>query len=190
MGIPVVRGRPAFPLQLESHEIVATVLRGVKANNYPFLRQMLLLGWASPATTGMCQFSFSIQIGGTHPETFAFRGASMLHYALCCSSFEVAAALLIAQPSLVDARCFIAIGAADVEMSTTDLASFLCGLYGQHDTYRTICAVLCAARTNPAALPFLGLPSDAERLTAAGPDGEAVVKALSSAVGQPDHQQW
>ena len=186
MGIPVVRGRPAFLLQLEAHEIVAAMLQGVKTNNFPFLRQMLMLGWASTATTEMSQFSFSIRVGGTHSETFAFRGASMLHYAICCSSFEVAAALLIAQPSLVDSRCCIAIGAADVEMSTTDLASFLCGLCGQHDTYLTISAVLCAARINPAALPFLGLPSAAERLTAAGPDGEAVVKALSSAVGLPE----
>ena len=54
--------------------------------------------------------------------------------------------------------------------------------YGQHDTYRTICTILSAARANPAALPFLAFPSAAERLTAAGPDGEAVVAALSSAV--------
>lgn len=190
MGTPPVRGRPAFPLQMEAHEIAAAVVRGVKANNYPFLRQMLMLGWVSTEATGMYEFSIVILRGGTHCETVPVRAASMLHYAICCSSFECAAALLIAQPSLVESRCYI--GAAGVEMSTTDLASFLCGLYCQHEpetdeVYRTICAVLCEARSNPAALPFLTLPSAAERLTAAGPDGEAVVAALTLAVADKTH---
>jgi len=190
MGIAPVRGRPAFPLHMAAHEIAAAVVRGVKANNYPFLRQMLMLGWVSTEATGMYEFSIVILRGGTHCETVAVRGASMLHYAICCSSFECAAALLIAQPSLVESRCYI--GAAGLEMSTMDLASFLCGLYCQHEPgtdgmYRTICAVLCEARSNPASLPFLDMNSAAERLTAAGPDGEAVVAALSAAVRGKTH---
>jgi len=107
MGIAAVRGHPAFPLELAAHELVAALVRGVKSNNYRFLRQTLMLGWVSPERSEMCHFSFFLE---THGETFAFRGASLLHYALCCSSFEAAAALLIAQPALVDARCSIAIG--------------------------------------------------------------------------------
>jgi len=189
MGVPPVRGSPAFPLEMSRHEIAAAVFRGVKANNYPFLRQMLMLGWVSTKATGMYEFSIVIRRGDTH-ETVAVRGASMLHYAICCSSFECAAALLIAQPSLVGSRCKI--GASGLEMSTMDLASFLCGLYCQHEpetgeVYRTICAVLCEARSNPASVPFLDMNTAAERLTAAGPDGAAVVAALSAAVRGKTH---
>ena len=184
MGIPPLLGRPAFPLQMAAHEIATAVLRGVNASNYPFLRQMLMLGWVSTEDTGVYEFAIVIHRGGTH-ENVEVRGASMLHYAICCSSFECAAALLIAQPSLVNSRCYI--GAAGLEMSTTELASFLCGLYCEHEpeageVYRTICAVLCQARSSPASLPFLDMNSAAERLTAAGPDGQAVVAALASAV--------
>jgi len=189
MGIPPVLGRSASPLEMSAHEIGTALFRGVKANSYPFLRQMLMLGWASTEATGMYEFSIVIHRRGTH-ENVAVRGTSMLHYAICCSSFECAAAFLIAQPSLVESRCYI--GAAGLEMSTTDLASFLCGLYCQHEprtgeVYRTICAVLCEARSNPASIPFLDLNSAAERLSAAGPDGEAVVAALSSAVRGKTH---
>ena len=143
-----------------------------------------MLGWVSTEDTGVYEFSIEIHRGGIH-ENVAVRGASMLHYAICSSSFECAAALLIAQPSLVNSRCYI--GAARLEMSTTELASFLCGLYCEREpetgeVYRTICAVLCQARSSPASLPFLDMNRAAERLTAAGPDGQAVVVALASAV--------
>jgi hypothetical protein len=189
MGVPPVVGRPAFPLKMSAHEIAAAVLRGVKANNYPVLRQMLMLDWVSTEATVVYEFSIIIHRGETQ-ETVAVRGASMLHYAICRSSFECAAALLIAQPSLVNSRCYI--GASGLEMSTMDLASFLCGLYCQHEPetdgmYRTICAVLCEARSNPASIPFMDMNSAVERLTAAGPDGKAVVAALSAAVRGKTH---
>ena len=189
MGIAPVRGRPSFPLKMSAHEIAAAVLQGVRASNYPFLRQMLMFGWVSTKATGMYEFSIVIRRGETY-ENVAVRGASILHYAICSSSFECAAALLIAQPSLVESRCKI--GASGLEMSTMDLASFLCGLYCQHEpetgeAYRTICAVLCEARSNPASVPFLDMNTAAERLTAAGPDGAAVVAALSAAVRGKTH---
>ena len=109
------------------------------------------------------------------------------HNAITVSSFRAALALLIVCPALLQRRCTGAGKQLDARRwAASELARLFCRVYrdGEGEVletallYDTSLPLLEIGKKDRKQLPFLALPSIAERIASAGPDGEAVSKAF------------
>lgn len=133
------------------------------------------------------------------PQSLRVQNANLVHYAVCLGAFRAAAALLVIRPAFLETRCKVEIVSRDAstnEMwSAADLVRFFCVLYSEESPaddgeqqagtwpmrdlfMAALPAFEHGEATCTARLPFLGLPTAAERIAAAGFEPERVVDAF------------
>jgi len=132
------------------------------------------------------------------PQSLRIQNANLVHYAVCMGAFRAAAALLVICPAFLRTRCKVELVSSDTsttEMwSAADLVRFFCVLYSEEspaddgeqqadarpmrDLFMAALPVFEHGEASTSPLPFLGLPTVAERIAAAGFEPERVVDAF------------
>jgi hypothetical protein len=132
------------------------------------------------------------------PQSLRVQNANLVHYAVCMGAFRAAAALLVICPAFLRTRCKVELVSSDAstnEMwSAADLVRFFCVLYSEEspaddgeqqadarpmrDLFMAALPAFEHGEASSAPLPFLGLPTVAERIAAAGFEPERVVDAF------------
>eukprot|EP00961_Rhodomonas_salina_P197585 2666322-Rhodomonas_salina.2 len=188
MGLPVALGRPIFCVQGNDGGMEAAIMRSIRGDNYAFLRQAMMSGWA-PINPCSCNFTISFCLDrDSEPELMSMRHNTPLHYALCCGSMQCAMALLVAFPHLVSLKCSWQRGngstGATETWTTLELVSFFSSLYEgkderRHSNYFLASQVLRCLAENPQVLPFVNMPSPMQRLLEIGTNAEAATTSLA-----------
>ncbi len=184
MGRPVATGHPATPVPNEPFVLDVAIMRSIQADNYKFIRHMIITGW-TPAHPTACSFH-------GQREVWQVRQATPLHYAVCCGSLQAAAALLIAFPELVDVSCKVETSSDSTQREATwtalDLTSFFGNLYmsldqERHVAYQQASLVLLHMKQNARRFAFMQHDSAKDRLEAAGKNPQEVTAAILEALG-------
>ncbi len=147
LGIPVVRGDRIWPVSPETLNFA--IMRSIGADNYKFIRDIIMSGWAPTNPTG---YSFSLKIhSGLGTEEWTISQATPLHYAVCSGSLRAAAAILIAFPDFASMSCKVETSSTRMPQrpmwTTLDLTSFFANLYmpldsDRHLAYRLASSVI------------------------------------------------
>jgi len=138
------------------------------------------------------------------------RNANLLQYAACIGAFRAASALIVSCPALLTTKCTVVLNSEasefseagaevalrSIKMGAADLVRFFCDLYTTPDAcdepaeegvvvtgemFRTALPVFELGEANPASLPYMTLPSVAERVKAAGVDPEQCLVSFLTA---------
>ena len=204
IGIPVVTGVPA-QLLIPSDGFRAS-MRFIEADDY---RGLMMLALGGPGQIfdehRRCAFSCDLNPGNAQdmPKCLDVRHATLLQYAVCMGAFRAAAALIIICPGYLLQTCYVFLSSTGstkiVQWSTTDLIHLFCRLYcadegaleapleedpdvvDAREHFSRALAIFEMAEARPSSIPFLGLPTLAERVATAGFDPEPVIAALSAA---------
>jgi hypothetical protein len=182
MGTAVQRV-PDLPLNLD-----LAMMRSIQADNYKFIRYMIMSGWA-PTNPAGCSFPLSIN-RGFETEEWKISQATPLHYAVCSGSLQAASALLIAFPEFASMSCKVETVSARMPQTlmwtTLDLTDFFAYLYmsldsGRHLAFRQASSVLLQLQQDPDRLPFMRASTPSERLEQAGKNPSLVLSPVLEA---------
>ncbi len=159
------------------------ILSSIHADEYGFLREMILKGWR-PNVAQCSSLYLSIRENGVVKQ-WDLCDATPLHYALCCGSFAAAAAFFIAFPHHAELCCRAQSPDGQISRWTAlDLAIFLANVLlstsvprAQQFQQASIC--LIRFREKKLDVPFLVHPTPSARLAAAGNDAASAIAALT-----------
>ena len=206
VGVPVVAGTPARLLP-EGKALFQVAMSFVENDDYYGVVELVRASNGALDLKRKCGFSVAPRpeagvIDANFPRQLKVRAANLLHYAVCIGSFRAAAALLVVCPEMLQGKCFVSVvtteGVAPEEEQAwgpSALARIFCVLYAEEgdDGVRTtgsqyICArrVLERGEEQLSQLPFVGHPTVAQRIAAAGVDPEVVIAALFAATASAD----
>ena len=203
VGIPVAAGVPAVALP-EGKALFHVAMSFVEADDLHGVFEMARRGVQAVDFKRKCGFAVALRpevgaFGESLPRQLRVRGASLLHYAICIGSFRAAAALLVACPEMLQGMCSVTVTDGGGETPSlleelwgaAELARIFCVLYAEEGDaevsatsamYNQALEVLELGEKDAAALPFLGLPTSAQRVAAAGSDSDVVLAAMFAAV--------
>ena len=202
VGVPVVLGTPLFSLPT-GKELFHVVMSFVVRDDYHGIIELARRGGTDVDFKRKCGFTVALSaealgVAESFPRQLCVSDANLLHYAICVSSFRAALALLIACPSLLQHRCIVAGKQLDARgWAASELARLFCSVYQDGDRqviqtamlYAMSCPLLEIGEKDRKHLPFLALPTISERVAAAGPDGEAAIKAFLAARPAVTHHE-
>jgi hypothetical protein len=196
VGVPVVIGNPAAELPT-GKELFHVLMSFVARDDYHSITELARRGGASVDFKRKCGFTVALRpetscLDENFPRQLRVCGANLLHYAVCISSFRAALALLVACPALLQSKCTVVAGQFNAEQrwAASELVRIFVVLYQDGDgnvsetaaIYNSALPLLEIGERDYTKLPFLGLPSMAQRIAAAGCDDEAVIAAFIAAV--------
>ena len=196
VGVPLVLGTPLVSLPT-GKELFHVVMSFVVRDDYHGIIELARRGGTDVDFKRKCGFTVALSaeapgVAECFPRQLCISDANLLHYAICVSSFRAALALLIVCPALLQGRCTVAGKQLDARRwAASELARLFCRVYrdGEGEVletallYDTSLPLLEIGEKDRKQLPFLALPTIAERIASAGPDGEAVSKAFLAAAG-------
>ena len=201
LGIPVMAGTEAVPLP-HGRALFQVVMEFVEQDDYYSVIEFVRGCGDEVDLTRKCGFSVALtpedDRADNVPRQLTVRGASLLSYAICIGSFRAATALILACPSLLSLSCSVFASMEDGAPRTehvwmpSDLVRIFCKLYSEEESfdeeviataelYNLALPVIEVGEQDASKLPYLALPTAAQRITAAGNDSEAVIRALSVA---------
>jgi hypothetical protein len=206
VGVPVVAATPArslpegkalfqFAMSIVENDDYYGVVELVRASNGTLdLQRKIGFSVAPRPEAGVIDANF--------PRQLKVRAANLLHYAICIGSFRAAAAVLVACPAMLQGKCFVSmvrtegvIPAEEEAWGPSELARIFCVLYAKEGNpgVRATCTqynlarrVLERGEEQLSHLPFVALPTVAQRIAAAGVDSETVIAALFAAAAIAD----
>ena len=204
VGIPVVAGMAAVALP-EGKALFHVAMSFVEADDFHGIFEMTRRGVEGADFQRKCGFAVALRpevgaFGESLPRQLSVRGASLLHYAICIGSFRAATALLVACPEMLQGACSVTVsdggsgeGPSFLEelWGAAELARIFCVLYAEEGDaevsatsamYNQALEVLELGEQDASLLPFLGLPTAAQRVAAAGADSDVVLAAMFAAV--------
>jgi hypothetical protein len=205
VGIPVYAGIPAVALPV-GKGFFRVAMTFVETDDYHSLVELARCGKGSVDFKRKCGFTVAMRpevgsMGESFPSQLKVRSANLLHYAICIGSFRAATALLVLCPELLLGQCTVSMNSAeqgedDTELwGSSELARIFCVLYAEQNEaevsatgarYNKALQVLELGEHSLSSLPFLGLPTAAERIAAAGCDADTAIAALfGAASGAP-----
>lgn len=201
LGIPVMAGTEAVPLP-QGKALFQVVMAFVEQDDYYSIIEFVRRCGDEVDLKRKCGFSVALTPedgrADNVPRQLTVRGASLLSYAICIGSFRAATALILACPSFLSLSCNVFASMEDGAPRTehiwtsSDLVRIFCKLYSEEEScdeeviataalYNLALPVIEVGEQDVSKLPYLALPTAAQRITAAGNDAEAVIRALSIA---------
>jgi hypothetical protein len=207
VGVPVVVGTAARSLP-EGKALFQFAMSIVENDDYYGVVELVRASSGTLDLKRKCGFSVAPRpeagiIDANFPRQLKVRAANLLHYAICIGSFRAAAAVLVVCPAMLQGKCFVSVvrteGATPVEEEAwgpSELARIFCVLYAEEGNpgvratgtqYNLARRVLELGEEQLSQLPFVGLPTVAQRIAAAGVDSETVIAALFAAAAIADN---
>lgn len=201
IGIPVMTGTEAVPLP-QGKALFQVVMSFVEEDDYYRIIEFVRRCGDEVDLKRKCGFSVALKPeAGRYenvPRQLTVRSASLLSYAICIGSFRAATALILACPSMLSLSCRVLVSMEDSEprreqvWTCSDLVHVFCMLYSEEEScdeeviataamYNLALPVVEVGERDITKLPYLALPTAAQRISAAGNDSEAVIGALSLA---------
>ena len=203
VGVPVVAGTPARSLP-EGKALFQVAMSFVENNDYCGVVDLVRASNGTLDLKRKCGFSVAPRpeagvIDTNFPRQLKVRAANLLHYAVCIGSFRAAAALLVVCPAMLQGKCFVSMvreeQGEEEAWGPSELARIFCVLYAGEGNpgvratgaqYNLARRVLERGEEQLSQLPFVGLPTVAQRIAAAGVDSEKVIAALFAAAAIAD----
>jgi hypothetical protein len=195
VGIPVCASFAAQPLP-QGKGLLTVALGFIQRDDYHAILELARRGGADAITeTRRCGFALALRPEGCAvselPSTLKVRSANLLHYAVCIGSFRAAAALMVVNPKLLKGTCIVVVDNREEVWNAVELARLFCVLYeggepdaevaATSDMFERALRVLELCESNPEKLPYINLPTVAERVKSAGCLAEYAIAALFAA---------
>ena len=204
VGILVVAGVAAVALPEEGKALFHMAMLFVESDDFHGIFEMARYSVEGVDFQRKCAFAVALRpemcvFGESLPGQLRVRRASLLHYAICIGSFRAATALLVAYPEMLQGACSVTVFNSSGEgplfleelWGAAELARIFCVLYAEEGDaevsatsamYNQALEVLELGEQDASLLPFLSLPTTAQRVAAAGADSDAVLAAMFAAV--------